>query len=626
MILNQPAPLPLPVTSQAERARWPRVAEDLQVSRLTLGLRCTGLVMAACQAWLARYSMNPDGISYLDLADAYLRGDFHAALNAYWSPAYSWLLGLALLAFRPSAEWEFTVVHFVNFLAFLAGLASFEFFLRQLLASRRLAAENGSGPYLERFPDLALAALLYSLFIWTSCYLIGLTFVTPDLCVAGIVYLAAGVIVRFRRQTPGLPASAAFGAILGIGYLVKAVLLPLGMVFLVIEACVLAGRRGAFWRIAISTSVFGLMVGTFATALSLNCGRRTFGDTAKLNYIWYANQVGHFSRRDDGELNGARLHPRRLIFPDPPVYEFAGSVRGTYPLWYDPAFWCEGLTWRFDLGRQARAVRECLRCYYTIVASDLSLFVVGIAILAAFCFFSWQQSLASRGKLFLGALMCEYHLFLLPLAAVSMYALVHVEGRFLGAFAVMFAAALLCSLRLPVARAGAFRDLSAAVVLTVGIALAAQVVCNAKDVAMAWMSPTRRGNENRSWRIAAELNRCGLRAGDVIGYIGNANECAWARLGRMQIIAQIDEPEEPAFHSAGPGTRAAVLEAFRNAGVAAVVARGPDGSLPGWMELPGSQMQVFLFPRASPPGRATAVAGSALVIPDEPPDSGLRGK
>jgi hypothetical protein len=38
--------------------------------------------------------MNRDGVSYLDLADAYARGDSANAVNASWGPAYSWVLAV----------------------------------------------------------------------------------------------------------------------------------------------------------------------------------------------------------------------------------------------------------------------------------------------------------------------------------------------------------------------------------------------------------------------------------------------------------------------------------------------------------------------------------------------------
>jgi hypothetical protein len=57
--------------------------------------------MGAIRTWATRHTMNADGISYLDMGDAYLRGDWNMALNALWSPFYSWLLGLALFILKP---------------------------------------------------------------------------------------------------------------------------------------------------------------------------------------------------------------------------------------------------------------------------------------------------------------------------------------------------------------------------------------------------------------------------------------------------------------------------------------------------------------------------------------------
>ena len=153
--------------------------------------------------------------------------------------------------------------------------------------------------------------------------------------------------------------------------------------------------------------------------------------TGRLHYIWYANGVRQFTPVDPA-VHGVPFHPRRQIFSAPPVYE---SARGgtTYPLWFDPTYWCEGLTWRFDFGAQMRAIKETIWCYYQIVFRELSLFTVGSVILAAFCWSSWPESQAVRLRLFAFNLLREYHLLLPPLAAVIMYAFVHVEGRFLGA-------------------------------------------------------------------------------------------------------------------------------------------------------------------------------------------------
>lgn len=58
--------------------------------------------------------MNPDGISYLDIGDAFTRPDWYHAINAIWSPLYGWLLGLVLNLFHVTPRWEFLTVYLVN--------------------------------------------------------------------------------------------------------------------------------------------------------------------------------------------------------------------------------------------------------------------------------------------------------------------------------------------------------------------------------------------------------------------------------------------------------------------------------------------------------------------------------
>ena len=71
--------------------------------------------MGLVQAWVSRFEMNPDGISYLDIGDKVWSGDWPALVNGYWSPIYGFFLGLALKVLKPSSYWEFPAVHLVNF-------------------------------------------------------------------------------------------------------------------------------------------------------------------------------------------------------------------------------------------------------------------------------------------------------------------------------------------------------------------------------------------------------------------------------------------------------------------------------------------------------------------------------
>src|SRR5258708_5884113 len=45
-------------------------------------------LLGLLQAWDFRFEMNPDGISYLDMAEAFLRDGYSGLVNGYWSPLY----------------------------------------------------------------------------------------------------------------------------------------------------------------------------------------------------------------------------------------------------------------------------------------------------------------------------------------------------------------------------------------------------------------------------------------------------------------------------------------------------------------------------------------------------------
>ncbi len=152
-------------------------------------------------AWVNRYVMGSDGISYLDMGDAYLRGDWQMAINGYWSPLYSWLLGLALLVLKPSPYWEFPVVHLVNFIIYLGALLCFAFLLNEVIHHQRVKDDAVAGGGLVGLPEWDWMVLGYTLFMWSSLELITLWYVTPDMCVAAFVLLILCCLARRIRQS-----------------------------------------------------------------------------------------------------------------------------------------------------------------------------------------------------------------------------------------------------------------------------------------------------------------------------------------------------------------------------------------------------------------------------------------
>src|SRR5271157_1365809 len=110
--------------------------EAVLTSRVRVSAWCFLTLAGLIDTVYSRRVMQSDGISYLDMGDALVRGDWKIGINAYWSPLYPWLQGVALRLLKPSAYSQFTVVHFVNFLIYLFALWCFDFLLRAAVADR----------------------------------------------------------------------------------------------------------------------------------------------------------------------------------------------------------------------------------------------------------------------------------------------------------------------------------------------------------------------------------------------------------------------------------------------------------------------------------------------------------
>src|SRR5437762_2012535 len=95
-------------------------------------------VLGAAQALPSPYRFaTDDAVSYLDIADAYLKHHWSHALNGYWSPLYSWVLAIALWIGRPSPRSEILVLRATNLALFFGACAGFTFFLYRLMADHR---------------------------------------------------------------------------------------------------------------------------------------------------------------------------------------------------------------------------------------------------------------------------------------------------------------------------------------------------------------------------------------------------------------------------------------------------------------------------------------------------------
>src|SRR4051812_45601581 len=200
--------------------------EAARVSRVRRIAWALLLLIAALQAWTARFYITPDGISYLDLSDAVGNGHWGELLNAYWSPLYPVLIGILRLAI-PSVYWEIAVVHVVNLGLFAASIASFEYFLGGLRSASRQSGKR----WLEEPWGLAAA---YATFGVLSLLMTPLSLPTPDLLVSSACYIAFGSLFRVHLGIDVRRASIMLGIALAIGSLAKSFIIPWAVVTLVV--------------------------------------------------------------------------------------------------------------------------------------------------------------------------------------------------------------------------------------------------------------------------------------------------------------------------------------------------------------------------------------------------------
>lgn len=581
-VTNSRVALPWVATrpSAAAYSSWPatrpvRAARGALPRTLRHSFVVFALVLGFIDSVAARNTMNPDGISYLDMGSAFWRGDWHAAVNGLWSPLYGVLIGAVLRATGTGPHGEFPMVHAVNFVFYVIAVLCFDFFLQALIdrgdEEAGTRTHNVAGP----LPVWALRAVGYPLFTWATLTGTGLAVVAPDVLAAALIYLAAGLSVRRRSSDVGGGHLPALGIVLGIGYLARGLLFPLAVVLLG-AGWALPGARGARRSALLAIGLFVAVTAPLIVAMSLQDGHLTIGDSAILNYAFHVNGVPYVHWRGGPPGCGVLTHPVRQLLHEPSVYEFGTPVRATYPLWYAPAYWYGGIA--------PCIVPSQLWARGMANLGELSRFVLvrnGATTLAILCL--WGLAIVSRcGTASLRSLADAWGPALLAGLGLAGLTAVYIEPRFIAAFGVLLWTSLLAAVRLPTTG----RNLH-------GVRAIVGTFATVMILALGWHGVVAAGNfaddptRDTSWRTAAGLQAMGIRAGDRVAVIGTAFGEYWARLARVRIVAEVPDESVEAFWQAPARRQEQALRALVSTGARAVVTADlPAGRVPaGWQRI-----------------------------------------
>ena len=498
-------------------------------------------LLGLIQTWQIRHRIFSDGIPYLDIATYYAHGEWHKALNEYWSPLYSWILALVIIVFHPGAYWQAASLHLVNYFAYLASLIGFEYWLGELIVyQRRLLSDSG-------LSEMAVRIIAYTSFLIASLLLIGIGYCSPDMIAMAIGFFLAYLLLRIENGAARFSTFIWFGVLLALGYLSRSAFLPVTPVYICVAGILLWRRRVDVVRPA--SFICGAAILTalpFVTALSFAKGHLVFSATGKPNYAWEVLGAARSTnwQGEPGDL-GTPTHPSHKVLSDPATYTFTSPIPGTYPLWYEPSYWYAGISPHFELGAQLRVLALSTRDFlYLFLRSPVPL----VCSLLAF-FMGWRKWLSRRG---LGA----YWFLLIPsIAYTGLYMLVYLDQRYIAGSLVIIWMCMLASIATPLERFRRPIDLgvSALGLLFCVVFLATRMINPVKLAAKDLLH----GNEdewNQQWMLAERLRQLGLMPGDRVACIGSSMDADWARLDGVRVVAEI-----PVIWDRQPGLMRRVL-------------------------------------------------------------------
>jgi len=274
---------------------------------------------AAVEDWYGKFNYGGDAIAYLDIAKALRHGDWTLALNPYWSIGYPMILAATRWMFPSDPHGEWTAIHVVNLVIFVLSYASFLHFLKVASAYLGMVESTGATRAADS-GDWFVFSLGTSLFLLLQLFIANVSRVSPDPSVGCIFFLMMATSLRFYMQ-PRVTTAVLLGLLMGFGYILKAILLPISaIVFLVALLQSLtrspADRLSAVSRLAWALPAMALLALPYAAA------------------CFHARCIGQFKLRLEcesfavlGALAGRPVAAGRAAPSHPPAFEESSRLR-----------------------------------------------------------------------------------------------------------------------------------------------------------------------------------------------------------------------------------------------------------------------------------------------------------
>ena len=355
-----------------------------------------------------RYPSSDTG-SYVEIARQVRAGNYSALKNPYWSPAYPALLSLFIPTDSSPARDKAGLI-LSQWILLCGVVLSFAYLCAQI---SKLPTELG-----QQLATLVLCVgFLFGVAFHIKMYV---PTYTPDTLVSIVVFLALGLACRLPDLEAGIGLYVLFGAILATGYYAKAAMFPSSLLLLGLMAFTHWHKRRSLVPIGVATATFFALSMPLIVVISTSLGRFSLGEVGRLNYAWHVNGYeAHLGWVGAEPGSGTPLHPPRIISTKPYILEFADPGGGTFPLWYNPARWHEGMRLQFSVGQLLGNIKRQLS---TIGRAVLLWFALPImAVLTSGCVSSTVRRMA-----FEYSAVCLW-----PILFIASYCLIAAETRYI---------------------------------------------------------------------------------------------------------------------------------------------------------------------------------------------------
>jgi hypothetical protein len=558
------------------------------------------LLCLGCGLGFARfddYLMDGDSLSFMDIADGIRGGHFAAAVNGYWNPGYPALLAVAQIVAHPS-RWDelHTYAHLNLLIAAGAVLACIYFVGGLVLLQRRL---NVDGVEEAMMSPLALKYAGVGVLMFSFRRELRLGFMLSDTLLMVMLVAAAGMLLRVLVK-PRIWRYGALGVLLGLAYLVKSfaflpsMFLCLGLLLYGLKHKG-SERRRMVGGAVLTGVMFGVVAGPYIIALSRQLGHLTTGESARLNYAFFVDDMPRFhewAHHDLGRAKGTFVHPEMTLLESPWVFSYRNHAVGTTPQWYDPAYFTLGVKPVLWLPGHVARMKRCTQLLALYVA-DHPEGVLLLLVLLASGGIVWRR----KGR--------EQLLWLAApawgLLMLAIYFPIDLQERYMITMLLLVLLPALAMLRKPDGD-GLRRVANATAVLLALIAVGVGI----RDILQ-----MRRQLHGRSsglysqdqFGAARGLLALGTAPQEGVACMGNyacVRDSYWARLANVQVVGEIEVPDEVPTEVAWDSfqNKPEVLEALRSQGIKVIVtgifsaSHIPDG----WQQLDGSNFFAYRIP------------------------------